>query len=179
MQNNQLNYIYPKTFGQLLTDNVIYINIVSNYALTCKELCWLNDDVYKNPNQCIKLLNTGHCRHNNFIAPCWALEHRWFLNRRRDERVSVRKSPNTKILRKTHVKPKGTGGTDTCSDDCYLKPVPSDKCHSSYPEGFDSIERQMGLVKLEIRPPSHVEQVMRISELYERVKAGDHIFIFL
>ena len=34
---------------------------------------------------------------------------RQFSIRRRDERVSVRKSPKTKILRKTHVKPEGTG----------------------------------------------------------------------
>ena len=38
--------------------------------------------------------------------------YRWFSNRRRDERVSVRKSQKTTILRKTHVKPQGTGGTD-------------------------------------------------------------------
>ena len=50
LQNNQLDYISPKTFAQLLKDNVIYIDISSNYALTCKELCWLNDNVYKNPN---------------------------------------------------------------------------------------------------------------------------------
>ena len=35
--------------------------------------------------------------------------YRQFSNRRRDERVSVRKSLKTQILRKTHVKPKGTG----------------------------------------------------------------------
>ena len=28
---------------------------------------------------------------------------------------------------------------------------------------------------MEIRPPSHVEHVMRLSDLYERVKAGDYI----
>ena len=50
LQNNQLDYISPKTFGQLLTDNVIYIDISSHYAQTCKELYWLNYDVYKNPN---------------------------------------------------------------------------------------------------------------------------------
>ena len=37
LQNNQLDYMSLKTFGQLLTDNVIYIDISSNYALTCKE----------------------------------------------------------------------------------------------------------------------------------------------
>ena len=77
---------------------------------------------------------------------------------------------------KRHVKPNGTGGTDTYSDDGYLKPVPSDKCHSSCPESCDSIERWKGLVELEIRPPSHVEHVMRLSELYKRVKAGDQYF---
>ena len=56
----------PKTFGQLLTDNGIYIDISSIYALACKELCWLNYDVYKNPKWCLKLLNTVHCRHNNY-----------------------------------------------------------------------------------------------------------------
>ena len=56
-------------------------------------------------------------------------------------RVSVRESLKTKILRKTHVKPEGTGGTDTYSEDGYLKLVPSDKCHSSCPESCDSIER--------------------------------------
>ena len=61
-----MDYISPKTFGQLLTDNVIYIDISGNYALICKELCWLNYDVYKNPNHCSKLLNTVHCRHNNY-----------------------------------------------------------------------------------------------------------------
>ena len=66
-------------------------------------------------------------------------------------------------------------GTDTYSDDGYLKPVPSDKCHSICLESCDSIERWQGLVELEIRPPSHVENVMRLSELYERVKAGDCI----
>ena len=69
LQNNQLDYISPKIFDQLLTDNVIYIDIRSNYALTCKELCWLNYAVYKNPNQCLKLLNTVHCRHNNYSLP--------------------------------------------------------------------------------------------------------------
>ena len=61
------------------------------------------------------------------------------------------------------------------SDDGYLKPVPSDKCCSSCHESCDSIERWKGLVELEIRPPSHVEHVMRLSELYKRVKAGDCI----
>ena len=42
VQNNQFDYISPKTFGQLLTDNVIYIDISGNYALMCKELCCLN-----------------------------------------------------------------------------------------------------------------------------------------
>ena len=28
---------------------------------------------------------------------------------------------------------------------------------------------------MEIRPSSHFEHVMRLSELYKRVKAGDHI----
>ena len=28
---------------------------------------------------------------------------------------------------------------------------------------------------MEIRPSSHVEHVMRLSELYKRIKAGDHI----
>ena len=79
--------------------------------------------------------------------------YRWFSNKRRDERVSVRKSLKTTILRETHVKPKQTGGTDTYSDDGYLKPVPSDKCHSSCPESCDSIERWKGLVELEPRPP--------------------------
>ena len=101
--------------------------------------------------------------------------YRWFSNRRRDEKVSVRKSPKTKILRKIHVKPDRTGGTDTYSDDGYLKPVPSDKCHSSCPESCDSIERWKALVELEIRPLSHVEHVMRLHELYKRVKAGDLI----
>ena len=50
LQNNQLDYISPKTFGQLLTDNVIYIDISSNYALTCKELYWLKLWCVKNPN---------------------------------------------------------------------------------------------------------------------------------
>ena len=47
--------------------------------------------------------------------------YRWFSNRIRDERVSVRKSPKTKILRKPHVKPEGMGGTDTYSNGGYLK----------------------------------------------------------
>ena len=34
---------------------------------------------------------------------------KWFSNRRRDDRVSVRKSLKTKILRKTHIKPEGLG----------------------------------------------------------------------
>ena len=93
-----------------------------------------------------------------------------FSNRERDERVSVRKSLKTKILRKTHVKSKGTGGTETYSDAGHLKPVPSDKCHSSCPESCDSIARWKGLVELEIRPPSHVKHVMRLRELYKRVK---------
>ena len=67
------------------------------------------------------------------------------------------------------------GGTDTYLDDRYLKPVPSDKCYSSCPESCDSSERWKGLVELEIRPYPHVEHVMRLSELYKRVKAGDHI----
>ena len=56
-----------------------------------------------------------------------------------------------------------------------LNLFPSDKCHSSCPESCDSIERWKGLVELEIRPPSHVEDFMRLSELYKRVKAGDSI----
>ena len=65
------------------------------------------------------------------------------------------------------------GGTDTI--DGYLKPVPSDKCHSSCPESCGSIEKWKGLVELEIRSPSYVEHVMKLSELSKRVKAGDCI----
>ena len=86
--------------------------------------------------------------------------YRWFSNRRRDETVSVSKSLKTKILRKTHEKTQRDKGPDTYSDDGYLKPVPSDKCHSSCSESCDSIERWKGLVELEIRPPSDVKHVI-------------------
>ena len=88
----------------------VYINKWDGGAKFIMPKCISSTDKHGKDNS----LSIGNGNFGGILAVCLLVAagicaYRQFLNRRRDERVSVRKSLKTKILRKTYVKPEGMG----------------------------------------------------------------------